>query len=210
MKQRLLTHKKTNKKLILFNVQDFEMRNPIKQYGHSIIVKQMVLNSVPKEEITGEKKFTATSRNIFQKALNDWLKLKGAYQNIKVPENLIQLLKTESKKDQEKLLDKFVLTPDVLTAFIFKAYHEFGFTLSQYTPKFSQKNVNPKYMPLAKIINCGTHWHCFFTTFNRLKREKTQLHYISSAFGVHRTDLVRHITSSESVFNLDHLPHITL
>ena len=55
MTQRVLTHKKTNKKLIAFDDREFEMENPIKRYGHAIIVKQMILNGVTEEEITGEK-----------------------------------------------------------------------------------------------------------------------------------------------------------
>lgn len=206
MIQRVLTHKKTNKKLIAFDDREFEMENPIKQYGNDIIVKQMILNGVPKEEMTGEKVLTASSSEIFKSAHVHWLKLKSDFQKIKIPENLMQLLKTDRKNDQEKLLDGFFLPLETLTSFIFTAYHDFGYTLSQYISEFSKKD----FKSVARIIDCGEHWHCFFTTFNGLKGGKTQLHYMSSSFGIDRADLVKQIKSSESLSKLDNLPLITL
>ncbi len=206
MLHRIFTHKKTNKKLIAFDDSEFEKKNPIKQYGSDIIVKQMILNGVPKEEVTGEKELTATSSEIFKSAHLHWLKLKSDFQKIKTPNNLMQLLKTNKKKDQEKLLDGFFLSLETLTSFIFTAYHEFGYTLSQYISEFSKKD----FKSVAKIIDCGEHWHCFFTTSDDSKGKKTKLHYLSSAFGIDRADLIKQIKSSESLSKLDHLPLITL
>lgn len=206
MIQRVLTNKKTNEKLLIFDEGEFEMENPIKQYGNAIIVKQMILNGVPEEEMTGKKAYTASSDEIFKNAHLHWLKLKSNFQKRTIPENLMQLLKTDRKRDQEKLLDGFLLPLETLTSFIFTAYHDFGYTLSQYISEFSKKD----FKSVARIIDCGAHWHCFFTTFNGLKGEKTQLHYMSSSFGIDRADLVKQIKSSESLSKLDNLPLITL
>lgn len=213
MIQHVLTHKKTNKKLMWFEDRDFEMENPIEHYGNQIIAKQMILNGVPKGEITGDQQFTARSRNIFRIAVDYWLKLKGDYQKIKIPENLIQLLKTNKKRDPETLLDGFILTPEILTAFSFTAYHEFGYTWSQYTSEYSEKD----FKSVAKIMDCGKHWHCFFTIFNSLKGEETELdkkeerlYYMSSAFGIDRVDVVKQIKSGAPMFKLDNLPYMTL
>ena len=205
MIQQVLIHKKTNETRILFEDREFEKENPIKQYGNHIIVKQMILNGVPKEEITGEKTLTAKSNDIFKNSHAHWLKLKGDIQKIKIPENLMLLLKTDRKGDQEELLDGCFLPLEILTAFIFTAYHEFGYTLSQYISEFSKK----EFKSVAKIMDCGEHWHCFLTTFHGSKG-KTQLHYMSSAFGMDRAELVEQLKSSESLFKLDNLPHITL
>ncbi len=206
MLHRIFTHIKTNKKFIDFNDSEFEKENPIKQYGSDIIAKQMILNGVPKAEMTGEKELTATSSEIFKSAHLHWLKLKSDFQKIKIPDNLMQLLKTDKKKDQEKLLDGLFLPLETLTSFIFTAYHEFGYTLSQYISEFSKKD----FKSVVRIIDCGEHWHCFFTTFNNSKDRETQLHYLSSAFGIDRADLIKQIKSSESLSKLDHLPLITL
>ena len=81
-----------------------------------------------------------------------------------------------------------------------------GYTLSQYISEFSKKD----FKSVARIIDCGDHWHCFFTTFNASKGGKTELHYLSSDFGIDRADLVKRIKSSESLSKLDHLPLLTL
>ena len=215
MKQHVLIHKKTNKRLMLFEDRDFEMKNPIEHYGNQTIVKQMILNGISKEEMNGDKELTAMNREIFRNALDHWLKLKGEFQKIKVPKNLIQLLKTNRKRDQEKLLDGFILTPEILTSFIFTAYHEFGYTLSQYSAEFSQKDLNTIKMPNAKIMDCGKHWHCFFTAFNSLRGEETRLgkkegrlYYMSNVFGIDRVEVVKQIKSGGS--KLGCLPYITL
>jgi uncharacterized CHY-type Zn-finger protein len=217
MIQHLLTHKKTNKKFVVFEDRDFEMKNPIEQYGNKIIIKQMILNGIPKEEMTGEKEFSAMSKEIFKNAFNDWLELKGEFQAIKIPENLIQLLKTETKEHQEMLIKGLAVTPEVLTAFIFMAYHKFGYTLSQYTFKFPKRFFETTKMLHVKIIDCKMHWHCFFTIFNSLGEETSSqyekeehLYYMSSAFGIHRTEAIQQIKSNASKLKLDHLPYITL
>ncbi|MDO5968381.1 hypothetical protein Q4Q35_01040 [Flavivirga aquimarina] len=204
MIQSILTHKKTHKSHFIFEDREFEMENPIKQYGNRIIVKQMILNRGSKEKV-GEKVLTDTDSDIFKNARTHWLKLKKEFQKIKVPENLMLLLKTDKKEDQIKLLNWCFLPLEILTSFIFKAYHDFGFTLSQYISGVSKKN----FKAVAKIIDYGEHWHCFLTTFNGFKQHK-QLHYLSNAFGIDRAELVKQIKSGESLFKLGNLPHVTL
>ncbi|MDO5968382.1 hypothetical protein Q4Q35_01045 [Flavivirga aquimarina] len=181
------------------------MKNPIKQYGNHIIVKQMMLNGVPKEEMAGKKAFTDMSNDIFKNAYTHWLKLKREFQKIKVPENLMLLLKTNKKEDQIKLLDGCFLPMEILTSFMFTAYHDFGFTLSQYISGVSKK----KFKAVGKIMDCGEHWHCFLTTFNGLKGQK-QLYYLSSAFGIDRAELVKQIKSNKFLFKLDNLPQVII
>ncbi|MDO5978205.1 hypothetical protein [Flavivirga spongiicola] len=206
MVQRVFTHKKTNKKLIAFDDREFEMENPIKQYGNHVIVKQMILNGVPKAEMTGEKPFTASSSDIFKSAHLHWLNLKSDFQKINIPGNLMQLLKTDIKTDQEKLPELFLLPQEVLTAFIFKGYHEFGYTLSQYISRDYKKGSKS----VAKIIDCGVHWYCFLTTSNDLKKNIVKFHYLSNTFGIDRADLVKQIKSGESFSKLNNLSLITL
>lgn len=205
MKLYTFINKKTKKRSIVFGDSEFEMKNPIKQYRDQIITKQMILNGVPKEEMIGDRALTAKSSDVFKNAHVHWLKLKEEFQKIKIPKNLMLLLKTNKKEDQEKLLDGSFLPFEVLTSFIFTAYHDFGYTLSQYISEFSKKD----FKPIAKIMDCGEQWHCFLTTFDGLKG-KTQLHYMSSAFGIERAELVKQIKSGEFLFKLDHLPHVTL
>lgn len=215
MIQYALTHKKTNKRSLFFEDTDFENKNPIEHYGNKTIVKQMILNGVSISELNGEKKFTTISNGIFRKALYNWLNLKKEFQAIKVSENLIELLKTDQKKDQEYLLQDFLFTSETLTALSFTAYHNFGYTLSQYSPKVSKKRYNAVKKPFAKIIDCKDNWHCFFimnTNLNEKIQEPdntiTYLYYISKAFGIDRSHIVNVIKTDVNQFK--NLPHIKL
>ena len=207
---RYIINNETGEKTMFFQDGDFEMENPVKQYGEQIITKQMILKGVPEEELNGRKELSEKSKEIFKNAVDLWIEIKKGFQRIKVPKNLIQLLKTDGKKDQQKLLKGLVLSPEILTSFIFKAYHEFGFTLSQYT----KKGHDTTKIPFAKIIDHGKNWHCFFSTFNSwseetwLGKNKSHIHYISNAFGLSRGELVKKIKSGK--YRLDDLPHITL
>lgn len=62
----------------------------------------------------------------------------------------------------------------------------------------------------AKFLDCDNNWHCFLYTFKSLDgREKSgenHLHYISSAFGKTRDEVLAQIKSSR--YNLGSLPHI--
>lgn len=206
MQLRYIINKSTGEKTRVFQESDCEMVNPIKHYGEGVIVKQMILNGVPKEELRGEKELSEKSKELFKNAVDFWVELKKGFQRIKIPENLVELLKTDRKKDQQKLLKGLVLTPEILMSFIFKAYQRFGFTLSQY----SKEGLGTIKMPLAKIIDHGKHWHCFFRMSDDLTEEETStdLHYLSSAFGIDRAEVVKQIKSRE--YKLGDLPHINL
>ena len=75
--------------------------------------------------------------------------------------------------------------------------------------------IEHRNVKVAKILDKGNEWHCFFATFKSLKGEETWLgkkqphyHYISNAFGIHRTEVVNQIKSEK--YKLGNLPHIKL
>lgn len=148
MIQREIINKKTGEKLIMFEDGDFEYEKPIKHYGDGFIVKQMVLSGIPNEELNGEKKPTEKSKEIFIKAVLHWREMLAKFKAVKIPESLVQILGTNKKADQEKLLKGIILTPDILMGLLIIA-EEQGYTLSQYSSEFSQKGVDLSKMPLA-------------------------------------------------------------
>lgn len=231
MIQQVISNRRTGEKLLSFEDGDFEMKNPIKQYGEETIVKQMILKGVSTKELNGEKEYSEKSEELFKNAFDFWIELKKGFQEIKIPENLIQLLKTDNKKEQQRLLKGLLLTPEILTSFFFTAYHEFGFTLSQYTSRVSPKSLDTIKKPLlysiaenakaeifeknssnnaqwkeaiessevkiARIIDNGATWHCFFARFKNFKAEETwsgkkeiYFHHISNAFGIERAEII--------------------
>jgi hypothetical protein len=75
--------------------------------------------------------------------------------------------------------------------------------------------IEHRKVKVAKILDKGDEWHCFFTTFKSLRGEETWLgekqphyHYISNAFGIDRAEVVRQIKSEK--YKLGNLPHIKL
>src|ERR1700741_1432014 len=81
----------------------------------------------------------------------------GHYKEImetQVPDALFALLKSTSKGEQVKLLKGLQFTPESLTAFIFKAYQEHGWTYSQYHcqqyPKGTAKESLPRLATLDR------------------------------------------------------------
>lgn len=76
------------------------------------------------------------------------------YQNTPFNENLLEVFKTERKKDQVKLLKATSLTPSELASLIFKAYNDYGFTYSKYLfenlPQGFEKRKLPKLFQLKE------------------------------------------------------------
>ncbi len=75
--------------------------------------------------------------------------------------------------------------------------------------------VEHRKVKIAKILDNGNQWHCFFTTFKSLRGEETwqgkgqpHYHYISNFFGIDRKTVVKQIKSEK--YNLGNLPHIKL
>ncbi len=148
MIQREIINKKTGEKLIMFEDGDFEYEKPIKHYGDGFIVKQMVLNGIPNEELNGDKKPTEKSEQIFIKATVQWQKMLQEFKAVEVPNGFLNLLGTTKKTEQENLLKGQVLTPDILMGLMIRS-EELGYTLSQYSSEYSQKGVDLSKMPFA-------------------------------------------------------------
>jgi hypothetical protein len=67
---------------------------------------------------------------------------------------------------------------------------------------------------IAKILDKGDSWHCFFTTFQSLKGEENwqngtpHYHYILNTFGLTRAQVLAELQSKN--YKLNNLPHIEL
>lgn len=243
-----IINKTTGEKLIIFDGEDFEYEKPVKHYGDEFIVKQMVVRGIPNEELNGVKKPTQQSRQIFIEAAMHWQDMLYKFKQVKVPDNLMKLLNTTKKSEQENLLKGIALTPDLLMALLIIA-EESGYTLSQYKSEYAQKGLDVSKLPfayhvkddgsvkifgktelsdgqlkqaiehrkvkVAKFLDKGDTWHCFFTTYKSLRGGETWLdekqphyHYISNLFGIDRIEVINQIKSEK--YKLGNLPHIKL
>jgi hypothetical protein len=243
-----ITNKKTGKQLVSIIGEDFEQVDPIKYYEDSFILKRMILAGVPVDELNGEGEITEKSKNLFIESIKLWREKHRKINQLQIPHNLIKLLSTTKKSEQEKLLKGVILTPEILISFFFKAHSDCGYTLSQYSSEILPKGVDKSKMPLAyilkkteieifgktelsdgqlkqaiqhrkvtvaKFLERGNNWHCFFTTFKSLKGEETwqgqkqpHFHYISDRFGLIRENVILELKSAK--YKLGNLPHITI
>ncbi len=133
----------------MYEIDDIENIDPIKYYGDFYVVNKLVWYGVPLDELMGKKEHSLRSNEIFAIANELW---KEKYQEIKnthIPPNLLSLLETSKKRDQEKLLKGIELNPMILCAFIFEAFSTYGFRFSQYTKEVLPKGIDMKAMPIA-------------------------------------------------------------
>lgn len=131
----------------MFHSTDFEFVNPTQHYGEAFIrtnvsmmrdilfFKQLPIPASYIEEF------------IHREAVKDWKEKLEEITNTEVPEKLILLLKSTSKKEQVALLKGLTITPDQLIAFIVKAWTDFGFSFSQYTSEHQHAGLDKKEMP---------------------------------------------------------------
>lgn len=144
-----LFNKKTGEQLISFVDGDCEKVNPIKHYEGYFIVSRMILQGVPVEEMNKEVPISERSKQIFISVAKQWREKLSIISQTPIPQNLVTLLSTNKKSEQEKLLRGIELNPDLLIALLFKAYSDYGYTMSKYSSEISQKGIDISKMPLA-------------------------------------------------------------
>ena len=75
------------------------------------------------------------------------------FENTEVHKNFLELLNTERKKDQIKLLKGMTLNPDQLMLLIFKSYNDFNFLYGTYCFKNLPINLKEKKLPKLFHLN---------------------------------------------------------
>lgn len=180
-----------------------------------------------------------------KRALDVWNELYKEIIETRFSENLVKLLISNSKKEQTRLLKGQSITIFQLTAFIFTAYKEYGFKLSQYRTDHNHNGLDEDDLPflihsdrdkvtylgstnlsevqlkqvikhrkviIAKFLDNGVNWHCFFVTYKSLRGEENwkegqpHYHYISDKFGLKRSEVLKQLKSR--TYSFSSLPHI--
>ena len=136
-----------------YESNDFEYVNPVNHFRdiHLIVEFEFarkyllsIFPTFPIDLIESESQ---------RQALKEWGKRYKEYLNLEIPKNFIDLLKSESKKEQINLLKGQSITSDQLTAFIISAYLNSGFSLSQYSAVHYPNEINPNDLPLITEID---------------------------------------------------------
>lgn len=115
----------------------------------------MVVRGVPNDELSGNADVSEFGKKIFIEANQLWNILYKEITETEIPQNLLDLLLDNKKNKQESLLKKVSLSPNILSAFIFRAYEEYGFLFSEYKKETLPKSIDSEKMPLAYNVEDG-------------------------------------------------------
>ncbi|AQY23265.1 hypothetical protein [Riemerella anatipestifer] len=139
----------------VFSTDKVELVNPVKYYKTFELEKR----AISLRDLLYAKYPFLTSQlddNFFVKKVEEMLVgFFEKFEQTKVHDNFIQLLKTTQKKNQEALLKGMTLNPDELMSLIFKSYNDFGFYtanifLKIYLMDWKAKNY-PNFFILKKM-----------------------------------------------------------
>ncbi len=239
MKYSEIVNKETGGKLIIFEEEDFEYESPIKHYKDNFIVSRMQLLGASLQLTEESKKIFIELHKDWYERLNyfkgvevpqNLIKLlnttkKSAQESllkdvVLTPDNIMAfLIKAEelgftlsqyrSEHPQKGLdLSKIPFASHVESDGSVKIYGKTELSDAQLKQAVQHRKVK-----IAKFLDKGNSWHCFFTTYKSLRGEETWLgedqphyHYISSSFGINRAEVVIQLKSEK--YKLGNLPHI--
>lgn len=164
MKETKIYDEKINGFHSIKEIGDFEYANPIEKIIE-IVRSISIINDKNYFSLLKENKFDSlfvgknrdlSEELIERNALQTWKIYLQQLFTQKLQENLFQILKTDSKKEQIKILKSASLSIDSLNLFIIKAYEDHNFSFSQYLSKHNPKNISDYEMPrFSKIENNG-------------------------------------------------------
>lgn len=134
----------------IYEVDDVEFVNPVEHFAEIDIsmnvsmirdLIQMRKLPIPLNQIEDYAQRTASK---------EWLIRLKEIEETLIPDNLVSILKTKTKREQVNLLKNLSFTSDQLIAFIFKAYNNFGFRYSQYKSEHHHSGLDVDQIP--KIV----------------------------------------------------------
>jgi hypothetical protein len=155
LKSRHFHSEEKNSSLFVVQKDDFEFVNPWDQYKKDTInVSLQIQYLIIQENLPGIPMATAI-KLMSKRANEDWVKKKEELKSIKIPDQLINLLESVKKRDQEKILKGLQLKSSELDAFILFAYDKFKYRYSMYTREFEQKGSEDLDLPTALLNDEG-------------------------------------------------------
>jgi hypothetical protein len=163
MKELKIKNPEKNGYYSMMEADDFEYANPIEKMSEIVIqmMSQMLKNHLT---LAKENNLLPNAEGINNPdAILERIALKNGkkiweqkFQKImsqKLPNDIFNILKSTSKKEQIQLLKGLSLTVDQLMLFIFIAWKDFGFTYSMYTSHHNHNGLDEKQMPQFSYKN---------------------------------------------------------
>lgn len=185
MKFRQIKDSAGNGHYSLFEIEDFEFVDPVRQ------ISSMFINS----QILFEKDFLRMSgfpvdnpigyQVLKKRAIEEWKQKYQAIKSVKFPKALISILTIDNKKDQIKVLKGLSIDSEQLLAFLITAGENFGYLYSQYRGEHLPRGLAEKKLPTVgelqedgKVVSIGT----TDMTAGQIKQSIEQRHVAVSRF----------------------------
>lgn len=153
MREMAFTNQERNSTFHIKEMGNIEYSNPITFWSDCFMTIDI---SLMKSIMKMQEAFLDTPEEIKErvykrKALENWQKDYQKIMETPINENLILLLQTTKKSNQEKLLADLCLDSDDLIPLFFLAWNDYGYSFSNYTIKHF-KGVNADEMPKMAYI----------------------------------------------------------
>lgn len=151
MKQKKVTSKEGN--LHIWREDNFEFVNPWERLKKSVVDVSLRVDSLHLENELGYPDIPPRLKRkiLIERAEEKWLDKKTELKSVKVPIVLKQLLTTNKKRDQKKLLKGLTIRSSELLAFFLYAFDEYDFAYSMYTSEYHKKGIRPSDVPTATL-----------------------------------------------------------
>jgi hypothetical protein len=146
MKVTEFKNKETGERITSIGGDDYENVNPAQKFYEACFIQRMM--SIVPEETMGDKPPSDEGRKVLEETAKICKEFVNNFRAVPLPGNLIDLLSSKKKSEQQKLLKNLALTPEILASFLLLAGDN-GFTLSQYTSELHTTAVDVKKFPLS-------------------------------------------------------------
>ena len=132
---------------IIMTTPDVERVNPIKFYSDWFITRDRILFSDLLKRKGFQLSYDIQNRVALKKAKEHWDIKYSEIIKTEIPASLKAVLKVQKKKIQVQLLKGLSITPEIILAFIFHAWSEYGYTFSQYKSEHQRPGLDKGELP---------------------------------------------------------------
>ena len=137
----------------IFSTERIEKVNPVEYYKTFELEKRKI---ALRDLLNAKNPFLTSLLDddfFIKNAENTLVGFFEQFDKVEVHKNFLELLNTERKKDQVRLLKGMTINPDQLMSLIFKSYNDYGFVYSKYCFENLPMNLQEKKLPKLFHVN---------------------------------------------------------
>jgi hypothetical protein len=154
-KVKKFTEENSDKSFTFFHSDNFEYVNPYQYLSELFISSNMRMMIDLIRSNNPEIPLKLVEQYIRKKAQKEWLAYLKELEETPIPQNIISLLKTNSKKEQLKFLKNLSISQKQMRAFVFKTSKEYNYTYSHYRGEKFHSGLDITELPEVLEIKDG-------------------------------------------------------